>query len=71
MCLLLSDQVLVWICALSPLDPVKMRGVLGSERVTLPLVKCGACSDVLYWHSSPFCGLDYAQTLGKKGTVIS
>lgn len=70
MCWLVSDQLLVWICPLSPLDPVEIRGLLGSERLTFPLVKCEACSDVLYWHSFPFCGLDYAQTLGKRGTVF-
>lgn len=35
----------------SVLDPVKIRGVLGSERLSLPLVKCEAYSDVLYWHT--------------------
>lgn len=67
---LASDQLLVWICAVSPLDPVKIRSVLGSERLTLPLVKCEACSDVLYWQSCPFCGLDCAQSLGKRGSVF-
>lgn len=70
MCRLVSDKLLVWICALSPLDPVEVRGVLGSERLTLPLVKCETCADVLYWHTSPFCGLDYAQTLVKRRTVF-
>lgn len=56
--------------ALSLLDLVKIRGVLGSERLTLPLVKCEACSDVLCWHHSPFCGLDYGQTLGKRVIVF-
>lgn len=46
------------------------RCVLGSERLTLPLVKCEACSDVLYWHRSLFYGLDYAQTLGKRVIVF-
>lgn len=35
----------------SVLDPLKIRGMLGSERLSLPLVKCEAYSDVLYWHT--------------------